>query len=311
MTVDRFLCDVTGTVNVSDPDAVASAVCSMMRAHHPDFNEHPIRQGFKDMQVICAGHHPDLLACDMPYHNLSHFLDTTLLMARLLDGYERAHQAIKPLGATQCSVAILLALFHDVGLFRHRNESHLHGVQLLTTHEQRGVDWMRNYLTNGAFASHAGQAELIFATALNRPITETLKHLPTEQLTVAHMLGTADLMSQLSGRYYLENCRDLLYQEMQLAQAGAMAAAPDGSPTLYTDTFDLLRKTPVFYAQVVAPRLEQDFAQVYRYAALHFGGDNPYERGMQRNLNYLQQLIKHNDLSALRRQPIFIKKKPN
>ncbi len=301
-----YLSDVTGTVNVADPDAVAKAVCSMMRTRYPDLNEQPIRQGFKDIQAICAGHHPDLLACDMPYHNLSHFLDTTLLMARLLDGYERAHAADQRLGATQCSVAILLALFHDIGLFRHRSEAHLQGVQLLPTHEQRGVDWMRNYLSCGAVANHADQAQLIFATALNRPIHESLPHLSPQWLVIAQMLGTADLMSQFAGRYYLENCRDLLYQERQLIQEGGAAPVQAEAPLLYADPFDLLCKTPAFYAQVVSPRLEQDFAKVYRYAALHFGGDNLYQRGIQHNLDYLRQLIQHNDLSALRRKPIFI-----
>jgi len=301
--------DVADQINVSDPDAVANQVCNILGTRYPGFDEQPIRQGFADMHAICTGHYPTLLCCDTPYHNLTHFLDTTLLMARLIDGYERAHHAVQPLGASQCSVAILLALFHDIGLFRHPSESHLHGADLLAVHEQRGVDWVQNYLSRGALASYAAQASLIFATELTRPVKNSLANLKPNLLTLAQMLGTADLMSQFSGRYYLENCRDSLYQELQLAQADGAPSGHGEAPKVYATPFDLLRQTPAFYAQVVAPRLEQDFAGVYRYEAIHFGGDTPYERGMRHNLHYLQQMIELNDLSALRRKPVFIKGK--
>jgi hypothetical protein len=118
------------------------------------------------------------------------------------------------------------------------------------------------------------------------------------------MLGTADLISQISGRYYLERCRHFLFREFVVAGVDR-TLSPDGeSVVLYATPEDLLRKTPGFYEHLAKRRLEEDFAKVYRYVVPHFGGDDPYAKAMKRNLDYLNQMIQRNDFSCLRRKPI-------
>lgn len=297
--------DVTGSVNLASPKAVADAVCAILVRRYPGFDESVLRQGFIDVEDAFWGRYPGLLHCDTPYHDLRHSLSTTLLMARMVDGYEASHGADAPaLGPDEGALAVLLALFHDIGFLRRESEAHMNGACLIHDHEQRGVDFMRAYLARGPFVRFADQAELIHATNFALPIIDTLRGLPPQLFVIGQMLGTADLVSQIGGRYYLERCRHYLFREFVAAGVDRTISPGGETIVLYATPEDLLRKTPGFYEDLVKRRLEEDFAQVYRYIAAHFGGDDPYARAMQRNLNYLRELIQRNDFSALRRKPV-------
>ncbi len=280
----------------------ADAVCKILDRCYPNFDPSFVRKGFADIEDAFFGRFPGLLACDTPYHDLRHSLDTALVMARMVDGFELAHGADEPaLGVSEGCLAVLLALYHDIGFLRKETESDICGSSLAHDHEQRSVDFMRTYLAKSPFPEFASQAQLIHATNFAVPISQTLSGLPQQLLVIGQMLGTADLLSQMSGRYYLENCRDYLFQEF-----AAAAADPSESPTgeeviVYPTPEDLLRKTPIFYEQVVRLRLEEDFSHMYRYLAPHFGGVDPHMQGMQRNLAFLNDLIARNDFSLLHR----------
>lgn len=297
--------DVTGTVNLCDAGAVADAVCAVLARCYPDFDETPLRQGFADIDDAFWGRYPGLLACDTPYHDLRHFLDTALLMARMVHGFEITHAAHGAgLGAEQGSLAVLLALFHDIGFIRLESEAHINGASLTHDHERRSVDFMREYLARGPFAHRAGQSELIHATDFANPISQSLAGFPDNLVLIGKLLGTADLVSQISGRYYLENCRDALFHEFVIAGTDRMVSPTGETLVLYPTADDLLRKTPGFYKHLVKKRLDEDFDQVYRYVAAHFGGPDPYALGTQRNMSHLRQLIARNDFSSLRRKPV-------
>lgn len=297
--------DVTGTVNLASPSAVADAVCAILARRYAGFDEAVVRQAFGDIHAAFWGRYPGLLPCDTPYHDLRHSLGTALLMTRMVDGYEATHGADEPqLGRDEGTLAVLLALFHDIGFLRRQGEAHLNGACLIHDHEQRGVEFMQTYLARGPFAGFAEQAELIHATNFAKPIVNTLSGLPAALFLIGQMLGTADLVSQIAGRYYLERCQRFLFREF-VAAGVDRSVSPSGATTvLYATPEDLLRKTPGFYEHVVKRRLEEDFAGVYRYVAAHFGGEDPYARAMQRNLDYLRDMIRRDDFSGLRRQPV-------
>ena len=288
-----------------DAASFANAVCQILGNRYPEFDEATMRKAFDDIEDAFFGRFPGLLACDTPYHDLRHSLDTSLVMARMVDGFEIAHSESKQtFKAEEGCVAVLLALYHDVGFLRREDEADLHGASLVHEHEQRSVDFMHDYLSKGAFSHLSSQATLIHATNFAKPIAETLMGIPRQWLLIGQMLGTADLLSQISGRHYLENCRDFLYQEFAIAGVDKKTLPSGETIVLYASPEDLLRKTPQFYEHVVRKRLEEDFEQVYRYLAPHFGGDNPHILGMQRNMAFLHALIQSNDFSALARDSI-------
>jgi hypothetical protein len=65
-----------------------------------------------------------------------------------------------------------------------------------------------------------------------------------------------------------------------------------------------LRKTPRFYENIVRKRLNQDFAQVARYLAVHFAGADPYAEAVHRNLNRVARMVAEGPLGLLQREPI-------
>ena len=115
------------------------------------------------------------------------------------------------------------------------------------------------------------------------------------------MLGTADIIAQMSDRCYLEKCRDRLYPEFVL---GGLAHHP--GPTRlpkFASGEDLVAKTPGFY-QGACRRLEEQLGRSYEYAARHFGGPNLYLDEMRKNADYAESLARSGDAKqGLRRRP--------
>ena len=289
--------DPTQTVDLEDPDAVLTAIDAVMRDRFGERYGLPLlEQGIADLALAFRGDYPGLLRCDTFYHDLRHALDSGLAMARLV----RGHAIATPPGAPEhidsqhALLGVLLALYHDIGLLRRTDEAHLQGAQLTPVHEARGVEFMRDYLSRTPLAHLAGKAELIMVTRL-------LWHLPPEMplldRAIASLLGTADIMSQLADRAYVEKCRDFLFIEFS---AFGLAGEP-GLP--YPDSKTLLEKTPHFYSELLRRRIETDYDNADRFMKIHFGGECPYEASIKRNLDYLKAALSSDDLSVLRRKP--------
>lgn len=299
--------DLTGTVRMDRAAAVNDAVAMLLVGRFPSDELHLsfLRRSFDDIEAAFGGHYPGYLRCDTPYHDLRHSLDTALLMARMMDGYQIVHdkQATR-LSSTQATLAIVLALFHDVGFLRRNDESPLQGAQLMLQHEKRSVGFVRQYLAGTPLEGYADSAELIHATNFAFATADVLHGHSAQQVAIAKMLGSADLISQLSDRCYLERCRDFLYQEFLLAGADRLRDANGHETVIYRDGLDLLAKTPGFYDHLVKKRLEQDYSGMSQLLEQHFRGTDPYQASITANMDYLRQLIAKDQLDdGLRRHP--------
>lgn len=299
--------DITGTVRLDRAAAVHDAVATLLVRRFPADELHLpfLRRSFDDIEAAFGGNYPGYLRCDTPYHDLRHSLDTALLTARMMDGYQIVHdKQASRLNSTEAMLAIVLALFHDVGFLRRNDESHLQGAQLMLQHENRSVAFIRQYFAGTSLESYADSAELIHATNFAFATADVLHGHPIQQVAIAKMLGSADLISQLSDRYYLERCRDFLYQELRLAGADRLQEANGHETVIYRDGLELLVKTPAFYDQLVKKRLEQDYSGIAQMLEQHFAGVNPYQASMTANMDYLRQLIAKDQLNdGLRRRP--------
>jgi hypothetical protein len=293
--------DPTGEIDLEDPAAVLAAIRTILGALYGD----ACRGDLLDRAVVDAvrayrGDYPGLLRCDTLYHDLRHALETGLTMARLLDGHARSlpPDSAAKIDADHAVAGILLAFFHDIGLLRREGEAHLWGPVLTPVHEERGVEFMHPYLARTALAPLADKAELIMATKLVFKMPATW---PAPDRLLASLLASADLLSQLADRCYLEKCRDFLFLEFSaIGLAG-------GADTPYPDRETLLAKTPQFFSGLIRTRLDEEFGGVHRLMEKHFSGANPYEAAIQRNLGYLTAALAEHDLTRLRRRPrIFI-----
>ena len=111
------------------------------------------------------------------------------------------------------------------------------------------------------------------------------------------------MIAQMADRCYLEKCRDRLYKEFVVGGVAVENAKPGEYVVRYRSGQDLLKKTPVFYQQVMRDRLHRKFNRVYRYIEVLYDGQNPYIDAIRSNIAHLVRIIQSGDWSLLRREP--------
>lgn len=284
--------DVTGTICISDPASVHQAVADLLASHCPGLETSwHLTQAFRDCSAIYEGNYPDYSACDTPYHDIQHTLDMVLAFARLLAGYQMSRPAERKIPQSLALLGLITALFHDVGYIRHRaDHKHRNGAEYAREHISRGADFLKTYLKQIGVPDPLRLASrMIHYTGYE--ISQQDLHLAGAEHTVACMLGTADYLSQMSDRAYLEKCLELLYHEFV---AGGM-----DSP--FCSAEEMLLKTPQFF-HMVMERLQGSLGDVRRYMTVYFEGQNPYELKMRNHIAYLEAILQSGgDLHKLRR----------
>jgi len=294
--------DVTNRVNVEDPMRVRDAVLGLFATRFPGANLIPLARAFDDFHALFEGSYPGYLACDTLYHDIRHTLDMTLAMARLLDGHERVCAAHERLGARRAMLGVLVALLHDSGYLKRSSESHVeNGAAFTKVHVSRSADFVSAYLPKIGFAAEAPlAARLVHFTGYEMEIEDIRVDEPKDRL-VGCLVGTADLIGQMSDRMYLEKCREFLYREFVIGKV-ARETLPNGKEVVrYASPEDLVLKTPGFYEYVARARIDRKLGGVDRYIAAHFDGPDLYQMEIDRNMEFLRHAIETADLGRLRR----------
>jgi len=294
--------DVTNRINVEDPDQVRDAVLNLFTARYPGADLAPLQRAFSDMKALFGGTFPGYLPCDTLYHDLRHTLDMTLAMARLVDGHDRACATRDRLGPRRALLGVLIALLHDSGYLKRISESHVgNGAVFTKIHVSRSADFLVRYLPQLSFAEEAEAAsKLVHFTGYEMDIDDIMLHDPKDRL-LGCMVGTADLLGQMSDRMYLEKCREFLYPEFVWGSVARETLADGREIVRYASSEDLMLKTPGFYEYVARRRIETKLGSADRYAEAHFDGPSLYQAEIDRNMQFLKQAIEQADLKRMRR----------
>jgi hypothetical protein len=295
--------DVTRRINLADPKQVCDEVCDLVCTADAAVNRPLLEHAFDVFSKLYSGTLPGYHCCETLYHDMQHALDVTLAAARMMAGHEQLHHNGERLGAERLTLGIIVALYHDAGYIRLRNDHQCwHGAQYTLVHVSRGARFLTQFLKDEGHNDWVRRAvKLIHFTGYEIPIDEIRLKDPRDRRLGA-LIGTADLVAQMADRVYLEKCRDYLYEEFELGGL-ARGRNPDGSErVVYDSGYDLLRKTPMFYAKMVKKRLDEDFGHLYDYMRPVFEGENPYLQAINRNMGYLQQILDDGQLTeSLRR----------
>jgi hypothetical protein len=294
--------DVSNRVDVEDPSRVRDAVLSLLAARYPGADLAPLTRAFADVAALFEGSFPGYLACDTLYHDVRHTLDMSLAMARLIDGHERSCAPADRLGARRAILGVLIALLHDSGYLKRVSEGHVeNGAVFTKVHVSRSADFISAYLPQLGFGAEAPlAARLVHFTGYEMDIDD-IRVDDSRDRMVGYLVGTADLIGQMSDRMYLEKCREFLYREFVWAGI-ARETLPDGREVVrYASPEDLIIKTPGFYEYVARTRMERKLGAVDRFAASHFDGPNLYQSEIDRNMNFLRQVIETANFDRLRR----------
>ena len=281
--------DVTNRIQTTDAVAVHREIARLFRLLYPGAAHIVMDRAFDDVAKLYAGQYPGYHACDTSYHNLQHVMDVTLAMVRLMDGYERSSNGTPALGVRFFQLGVIAALFHDIGYLRETTDTTAkNGAEYTLNHVSRGAEFLRRYVPQIGFGDCAeAAAELIHYTGFEKRVADILVQDPVLRM-LGSLLGSADIIAQMSDRCYLEKCRDRLYPEFV---AGGIAVKKSllGEQVVFQSGEDLVNKTPAFFESAVN-RLEYDLGGAYNYAATHFGGFNLYMHAATKNVHFAKEI---------------------
>ena len=295
--------DVTDSVKTTDPKDVNREIDRIFLDLYPEATTNALDRAFGDADRIYRGEMPGFHACDTAYHDIQHVLDVTLAMARLIDGYERSRVGTDPLGKNLFQLGIITALFHDVGYIRRESEKQAqNGAEFTLVHVSRGAQFLKEYLPMVGMPEMADiAADLVHFTGYERQV----KSIQVPGLTyrlLGNLLGSADIIAQMADRCYLEKCRDRLYPEFVTGGIASKKNADGKIEVIFSSAEDLLLKTPGFYAGAER-RLKEDLGNGMIYAENHFGGQNLYVEGAEKNMRFATIVRDEKDFSMLKRTP--------
>jgi hypothetical protein len=296
--------DVTNTVQVSSVTSVHKAVEELFQQTWPGANSDRLTQAFNDFERLFSGQFPGYFGCDTVYHDMQHSLDDTLAMARLLAGHERSQPADQRLGADRALLGLIVGLFHDAGYIRQTDDTlHRNGAEFTRTHVGRGANFLARYLPSIGLTNWVPVAtQVIHFTGYEVPFRD-IRLDDARDRRIGHLLGTADMLAQMSDRCYLEKCRDRLYPEFVLGGVAMSRSEDGGLKVVYGSGLDVLRQTPQFFELTMRTRLDGEFGSAYRCLEALYGGRNPYIEAIERNLAHLATVLDSGNWSLLRRAP--------
>lgn len=302
MSVRRNDYDVTNTVRTTDPVGVEAEIGRIFHALYPSREDRLIHQAFGDAARLFRGEYRGYAACDTAYHDLQHTLDVSLAMARIMAGYVRErHDGL--IDADLFVFGVIAALFHDAGYIRRTGDKHHgSGAEYTKVHVTRGGRLLRDYLRRiglGKF-THAAAPTLHF-TGYERPADRIRVPDPVFRL-IGNMLGSADIIAQMSDRCYLEKCYERLYPEFVLGGVDRRKGSDGTEQVIFASAKDLVIRTPQFY-QTAMKRLHQQLDATMRFAVERSGQRNLYVEEAEKNIDYARRIARDGDLGALRRQP--------
>jgi hypothetical protein len=297
--------DVTNTVQVSSTAAVHDAVVDLFSQVWPGQSFAQLDTAFADFERLFTGHYPGFLGCDTVYHDQQHSLDGTLATSRIIAGHERTQPADERIGAERAIMGVVVALFHDAGYIRKVDDSNYrNGAEFTLSHVSRSAEFLARYLPTIGMADWVPVAtRIVHFTGYELKFDQIRLDDPRDR-RVGHIVGTGDLIAQMSDRCYLEKCRDRLYPEFVLGGIALTRDATTGKPRVkYSSGLDVLRQTPEFFDETFRSRLNGEFGAAYRYLEVLFNGRNPYLDAIDRSLSYLHEILGSGRWPMLRRDP--------
>jgi len=294
--------DVTDRVQTTDPDDVRAEVARIFHSLYPHRADTAIARAIEDAAKLFRGEYPGYVACDTAYHDLQHTLDVSLAMARIMAGYIRQGDGAI-IDQDLFAFGMMAALFHDAGYVRRTGDRrHVNGAEYTKVHVSRGGRFLRDYLHKiglGKFAQAA--APTLHFTGYEQAAERIRVPDPVFRL-IGNMLGSADIIAQMSDRCYLEKCYERLYPELVLGGVDRVTGADGNERVLFASARDLLFHTPQFY-HTAMKRLYQQLDAMMRFAAEHARQPNLYVDEAERNATYARRIADSGDVTALRRRP--------
>jgi hypothetical protein len=268
-------------VDTRDPEKVIEEVLRIFYYHYSEDSALRVRLAFSQVRSLFLGEFPGYRECLAEYHDFNHTMSVVLASARLLDGYN-IERVFLP---EETAIHLLLAaLLHDTGYIQEDWDTEGTGAKYSPQHEQRSIEFLKRHA--GVFEIEDPEIEpivrLIQSTDLKTDFAR-IDFPSEEEQDAGAILGSADILGQMSDRAYLEK---LLFLYHEFREAGIPG---------YETEFDILKKTRDFY-EAVKGRLRDTYLHVFELAHHHFRerydvDQNLYIVAVNRQMAYLDKII--------------------
>lgn len=263
------------------PSGMYAEIKNILSLMDPGYDPEPLKKVYSDIICLFNGDYPGYRASNTKYHNLEHTCSVALATARLIHGLTvQGHTFSSRL----IEIGLIGALFHDTGLIQKEEEQEGTGAQYTIGHEERSIQLMSKYLGANGYTDEdiSDCAAIIKSTILTLPLAEI--SFRSEDIKVMGMiLGSADLIAQMSDRIYLEKL-PLLFQEFEEARMPG-----------FETPLELFKNTEEFYHSVARTRLRQELGNVASAALYHFRkrwniDRDLYAVSITNNIEYLKKV---------------------
>ncbi|HNX22892.1 MAG TPA: hypothetical protein PKG60_02510 [Spirochaetota bacterium] len=262
-----------------NPEAVINEVQTIFFHNYRLESFEKVEVAFNHIISLFTGNFKGYRKCNTEYHDLKHTHDAFLASARLIDGKNISTGVYSERKAVNL---LLAALLHDTGYIQEESDTEGTGAKYTTVHVKRSIEFTEK---NAAVFQLSGNevseiSSLIACTGLKSDYISTLTG---EARDGGCILGTADLIGQMSDRAYLEKLLFLYYEFNEAGMEG------------FDTTFDILRKTLAFYESTM-DRLDNTLQKSYDFARYHFEArlgidENLYMTAIEKQMNYLKTII--------------------
>lgn len=277
----RRLSDFYRFPSQKEPMEVLEDVKKIFSYSYPEKEFKTVEEVFFDVLDLFNGKMKGYRACNTMYHDIHHTMSAFNVMSQLIDGYNLSHEYFS---VDEAKIGLISALLHDSGYIQKANETIGTGAQYTLIHPDRSIEFMSWYLKERYFPKKAIRsiANMIRCTGLYPKISNINFGSESEKI-LGYMLGTADLLGQMSDPLYLEKLL-FLYCEFK-----------EGKVLGYKDEKDLLEKTIGFY-EYVKELLTVDFSEVYKYVEIYFKNrlkidKNLYFESIGNQITYLNKML--------------------
>lgn len=259
---------------ITDLEPVRSA------AHRLKFEARLVDSLIDLVDDLFAGRVWNYQPIDLLYHDLVHTAQASHCYLAHVEGYLRAEGlSVVP---RELELGLAAILFHDAGFLKARGDSQGTGAKYTHSHVLRSAALAASILPE--FGMDRVEIDdvvgMIRCTGLNgRPDKSVFS---TNLARVAAcMVATADYVGQMAAPDYPSKL-PLLWAEFE--EADDFSRVPRARRQ-FSSSAQLVAGTAAFWRDFVRPRLENEFAGVYRYLALPYPARrNPYLDAIERNV---------------------------
>ncbi|MFW6147588.1 MAG: hypothetical protein ACOC6B_04260 [Thermodesulfobacteriota bacterium] len=272
-------------VDMEEPGKVLDEVKAVVLLMSKDFNFDPIDKVFRDIVRLFNGEYPGYQKCSTDYHDLKHTTDAFLALARLMHGVTIEGRYLTE---QEVNLGLICALMHDTGYIQTLDDKDGTGAKYTRIDTRRSIGFMDKYLQDHALREEDFRyyPQILRCTGLDIRVNEIRFRSPQIEL-LGKLLGTADLLGQMSDRTYLEKLLFLFYE---FREAKIME---------YEYEVDILKKSVDFY-NMIRRRLAWDLDGLNECARFHFKvcwniDEDLYMRAIDKNMGYLKFLLEEHE----------------